>query len=86
MRDDLFPPARPATRPWRAEVLDDANDVADTVRVLVYGIDDGEHAHGPCMWSPRAGDDGPVYPARGDPALVVFDDERTPWIVAWSPA
>lgn len=84
--DDVFPPMRNEASAFSAEVLDDATDVGDEVRVIVPGFDDGAEFHGPCRWAPRAGDDGPVYPTRGDHALVVFDDDRTPWIVAWSPA
>lgn len=30
---------------------------------------------GPCEWI------GPKNPARGDRCLVVFDDEREPWVI-----
>lgn len=37
---------------------------------------------GPCFWQSR---DATSLPAKGDPCLVVFDNRRQPWIVAWWP-
>lgn len=42
-----------------------------------------------CPYMPRAAtnpDDPPDQPARGDKALIVFDDNNDPWVVCWKPS
>ena len=60
---------------------DPATD-AERVYVLVPAFDGGEHQHGPCPWTPR----GSARPSTGDDALVVFDEQGDPWVVAWWPS
>ena len=38
---------------------------------------------GPCSWAPEW---GVILPQRGDPALIVFDNNRTPWVIRWTPS
>jgi hypothetical protein len=47
--------------------------------VTIPGIDP-DVTWGPCRWEVHV---GPAYPAKGDDALVMFDDDRTPWVVSW---
>lgn len=37
---------------------------------------------GPCYWQSR---DPVTLPAAGDLCLVVFDNRRQPWVIAWWP-
>lgn len=37
---------------------------------------------GPCYWQSR---DDFSLPGEGDPCLVIFDNDRRPWVVAWVP-
>lgn len=37
---------------------------------------------GPCPWQSR---DAVSLPAAGDPCLVVFDNQRRPWVITWWP-
>jgi hypothetical protein len=67
---------------WRARILDDAAGPNDRVRVRVPGLDNGQHAHGPCPFMPR----GEAIPSKGDHAIVEFDDEYEPYIALWWPA
>lgn len=38
---------------------------------------------GPAIWSPQW---GASLPLRGDMALIVFDNNRRPWVISWVPA
>jgi hypothetical protein len=53
----------------------------DLVSVIIPAVDD-QIEYGPCMWQPRS---DATLPERGDFALLVFDNERTPYIIAWWP-
>lgn len=79
--EDLFSRERRAAA-YEAVVLDSAAGPSDPVRVALVNYD-AELAFGPGPWTPRG--DG-VLPVRGDRALVVFSDERVPWILAYDPA
>lgn len=37
---------------------------------------------GPCRWQSR---DATTLPAKGDQCLVLFDNNKEPWVVAWWP-
>ena len=67
---------------WHAVVATSATDVADTVSVIIPAWDDLQ-TWGPCRWMPRG--DSLTFPQKGDKALIIFDDDRYPWIVAWWP-
>ena len=69
------------TGAWRAKVATTANDPTEEVFVTIPAFDT-QLRWGPCRWMPR-GDI--TYPARGDEALVLFDDKKVPWIIAWWP-
>lgn len=58
-----------------------AADLTTLVPVIIPEFD----AHlqwGPCRWQSR---DSVSLPQKGDACLVVFDNRREPWIVAWWP-
>lgn len=58
-----------------------AADSTDLVSVIIDAID-GSIEYGPCLWQPRS---DPTLPERGDLALIVFDNHRTPYVIAWWP-
>jgi hypothetical protein len=62
-------------------IAEAATDVTDPVSVILPDFDE-ELRWGPCFWQSR---DAVSLPARGDRCLVMFDNRRTPWIVAWWP-
>lgn len=55
-------------------------DVEVMVTIDAYG---NLYQWGPCKWMPRG--DSVTLPQRGDKCLVMFDDDNTPWILAWWP-
>jgi hypothetical protein len=59
----------------------DAADELDPVMVIVAAID-GTIEYGPAPWQPRS---DAVLPQRGDDCLIVFDNERIPFVIAWWP-
>lgn len=66
---------------WRGIVSKTATDFTDLVPVVLPDYD--EHLEwGPCPWQSR---DATSLPAKGDKCLVVFDNTRVPWIIAWWP-
>lgn len=87
MTFDLRKREGPLPIAYTAAFADDAASPSAELRVTIPGFDQGRHVWGPVVWAPRVGAAGEaVYPARGDRALVIFSDERTPWVVAWSPS
>lgn len=58
-----------------------AANANDLVPVVIPAVDDNLQ-FGPCMWQPRS---DATLPERGDFALVIFDNDRTPYIIAWWP-
>lgn len=84
--DDLFTPTerdqreRPAA--VRGTIASAPIDSTTKVYVTIESFDGGENRHGPCRWMPRL----ISGPAVGDEALVVFDEQGDPWVVAWWPS
>jgi hypothetical protein len=79
-RDLVEAPAEGRTS-WYAKITQGATDLTDLVRIVIPEFDP-ELEWGPCRWQSR---DSTSLPAAGDEALVVFDNRRNPWIVAWWP-
>jgi hypothetical protein len=78
---DLIPPASEGRLVWYGTIGRDAVDLTDQVPVILPEFD--EHLEwGPCPWQSR---DLTSLPAKGDACLVIFDNRRVPWIVAWWP-
>lgn len=58
-------------------------DETEEVWVLIPRKDGGKSRYGPCPgWVPRLA----ALPTKGDRALVGFDDENEPWLLAWWPS
>ena len=66
---------------WYAKIAVDVADFDDMAYVTIPAFDPNLR-FGPCRWQARNHID---LPSRGDQALVIFDDRRQPWIVAWWP-
>lgn len=69
------PPATTSSGLWEATILYDVVANEDGAFVTI----DGVHEHGPCPWTPR----GTGRPTAGARCLIAFDDDSSPWIVAW---
>jgi hypothetical protein len=57
------------------------NSFDDLAYVIIPDLD-SQLKVGPCRWQAR---DTVTLPASGDEALVVFDNDNSPWVVAWWP-
>lgn len=66
---------------WHAIIATDATTFSDKIFVTIPAFDETQR-WGPCRWQSR---DGSSLPARGDSALVIFDERRECWITAWWP-
>lgn len=80
MRDNIADPPEGRTT-WYGVIADDATDFTDLLTIIIPEFD--EHLRwGPCRWQTR---EAVSLPAKGDKCLVIFDNRRDPWIVAWWP-
>lgn len=59
-------------------VANDVADAADDLYVILPSYSTRQ-LWGPCFFAPKAGQ----LPAEGDLCLVVFDEERDPWVSVW---
>lgn len=66
---------------WYATIATNAIDLSSSVDVTIPAFDKNLR-FGPCRWQSR---DATSLPARGDECLVIFDDRKQPWVVAWWP-
>jgi hypothetical protein len=83
MLDALFPTHKQETGPaphtaWAAKIAGAPDD--DRVEVTLDNFD-RKLRFGPCAFMPIDGE----TPARGDRALVVFDENNDPWVACWIP-
>lgn len=65
----------------RGTIASNPATLEDKVWVLLPDFD-GKLRWGPCKWQSR---DAVSLPARGDACLVIMDNTREPWVVAWWP-
>jgi len=80
MRDNIPDPPE-GRNIWFGVFAAAASDLSDMLPVIIPEFD--THLQwGPCMWQSR---DDVSLPAKGDPCLVIFDNRRNPWVVAWWP-
>lgn len=78
---DAIPEPQEGRNVWFAVFAEDATDLADPVTVIIPDFD--PHLQwGPVLWQSR---DSVSLPAKGDRCLVIFDNRRGPWVVAWWP-
>lgn len=84
--DDLIDKPRRSVleeRPYNGVILDDAAAYDDPVRVVLPDFDD-LRSFGPLSWpSAVTGEGVPLLPQAGDEALVLFDQDRQPWLARW---
>jgi hypothetical protein len=66
---------------WQGKIATAPTDFAQRVQVIIPDFD-AELRWGPCRWQAR---DEVSFPVVGDSCLVIFDNDREPWVVAWWP-
>jgi hypothetical protein len=67
--------------PWFAFFSHDVQDLADYAYVIIPEFDE-KLVWGPCRWQER---DATSLPTVGDRAIIMFDNRRSPWVIAWWP-
>jgi hypothetical protein len=68
---------------WYGIIAANATELSDLLPVIIPEFD--QHLQwGPCRWQSRDMTTDNL-PHKGDPCLVVMDNRRNPWIVAWWP-
>jgi len=78
---DLFEEFPDQAPVWYGTFAKDVNDFIDLAPVIIPEFD--PHLQwGPCRWQSR---DATSLPRKGDQCLIIFDDRREPWVVAWWP-
>lgn len=84
--DELIdgPPGSPLEqRPYNGVIIDDATAHNVPVRVVLPDFDE-HRSFGPLLWPSRVTSEGvPLLPQEDDEALLLFDQDRQPWIAAW---
>jgi len=78
--DDL-PGREPMARTWAGKVAIAPTSPSGRIWVVLPDLDPHIRV-GPCRWQTRNDTD---LPARGDDCLVIFDNDREPWVVTWWP-
>ena len=66
---------------WFGYVAKNVPSLTTAMYVILPSFDDTAQV-GPCRWQSR---DDVSLPTKGDEVLVVFDERRQPWVVAWWP-
>lgn len=78
---DLFSKNEKEITAWHGVISKAPTDFSDPVMVILPDWD--EHLQwGPCLWQSR---DDVSLPAVGDVCLVVVNNRRMAWVVAWTP-
>ena len=77
-----FPPREALATVWRGTIAKAPSGDYGTVEVLIEAFDN-THRFGPARWGPR---DALGLPERGDPCIVVFDEQDRPYVIGWWPA
>lgn len=73
--------------PFSARFAADAVAIGDLLLIIIPSFGDSDSSDltwGPCSWAPEWG--AVTLPQKGDPCLVMFDDQRVPWVIRWRPA
>lgn len=78
--DSLDAPVRPDGG-WFGHVSRNVGSLTTLMYVTLEAHDETTE-FGPCRWQSR---DDTSLPTKGDEVLVMFDDKRQPWVVAWWP-
>jgi hypothetical protein len=86
--DEVFLMIRGGVEPspsFEAMIASNPASVDEGVKVIIEAMDGNRH-FGPIPWMSRNDDAGnPVYPQRGNRALVTFSNEHEAWVIAWWP-
>lgn len=80
----LFEEQRPRenmNRVWHGSIASNPADLEDRVDVVIPDLDSRLSIRG-CRWQSR---DATSLPIRGDTCLVIFDNNKEAWVVAWWP-
>lgn len=77
----LRPAQHDVIGPHLGVIAVDAANLSDPLPVILPDFD-ADITWGPCRWQSR---DAATLPNKGDTCLVIFDNRREPWIVAWWP-
>jgi hypothetical protein len=70
----------PARTAWAGIINNTPLAEGDDIHVVIPGIS-RETKWGPVRWSAHGVD----LPSKGDDALVIFDDNKIPWVADWWP-
>jgi len=83
LEEDVTPRRRltPGNGSWYGVIAKPAADMNDFVYVVIPAFS-RTMRFGPCRWQSR---DATSLPARGDDCLVIFDNNKIPWVAAWWP-
>jgi hypothetical protein len=76
-----LPPAPPLSYTWRGVISSPPVDFADRVSIRIPEMNDNL-VFDDIRWMSR---DSTMLPQAGDTCLVIFDNDREPWVVAWWP-
>ena len=78
---DLMPDPEEQAPLWFGTFAKDVMDFTDLAPIIIPDFD--THLQwGPARWQTR---DATTLPQKGDLCLVVFDNRRQPWVIAWWP-
>ena len=66
---------------WFGTFAKDITDLRNGAWVYIMDFST-DYMWGPCPWQAR---DLTSMPSAGDPCIVVFDNRRNPWVIAWWP-
>jgi hypothetical protein len=81
---DLIPEAQKHGRgvmqgTWKGIIANNPSAFGKQVYVIIPDISK-DHRWGPCNWQPQ---DNMNLPVVGNSCLVVFDNQRAPWVASW---
>jgi hypothetical protein len=77
---DLLVHEKPPVSAARGVIANTVASPGDELYVTVASFDGSRQTWGPCSWSPST-----ALPAKGDPCLVLFDEQKTPWVMTLAP-
>ena len=76
---DHKPQSRDAAVAYTSVVTTAPGFVGDELFVTIADATGGFHETGPCYWTAN----GVALPSLGSIALVIFDNNNSPWVVSW---
>jgi hypothetical protein len=79
--NDSVPLFKEGRMVWRGVIQNNPGDLSIKVNVIIPDMNPNI-VWGPCNWQSR---DALSVPHRGDVCLIIFDNTKEPWVVAWWP-